>query len=72
MVIVGFFIALGAWVWSVARGIQVSLICVVLNFMFPPVSQGIFALYEPPMRAPLLFMTIGLGMMYLGGGLKIS
>ncbi|WAJ38040.1 hypothetical protein OU800_02055 [Pseudomonas sp. GOM7] len=72
MVIVGFFIALGAWVWSVARGIQVSLICVVLNFMFPPVSQGIFALYEPPMRAPLLFMAIGLGMMYLGGGLKIS
>lgn len=72
MVIVGFFIALGAWVWSVARGIQVSLLCVVLNFMFPPVSQLIFALYEQPMRTPLLGMAAGLGLMYLGGGLKLS
>jgi hypothetical protein len=72
MDVIGFLLALAAWIWSVARGIQVSLICVVLNFLFPPVSQGIFALYEPPMRAPLLFMVIGLGMMYIGGGLKIS
>lgn len=72
MDVLGFLLALAAWIWSVARGIQVSFICVVLNFMFPPVSQGIFALYEPSMRAPLLFMAIGLVMMYLGGGLKIS
>ncbi|KIQ05286.1 hypothetical protein M2262_004796 [Pseudomonas sp. BIGb0408] len=72
MVTMGFLIALVAWIWSVSRGIQVSLLCVVLNFMFPPISQGIFALYEQSMRPPLLIMAVGLGMMYLGGGLKVS
>ncbi|MCO7552857.1 hypothetical protein [Metapseudomonas otitidis] len=72
MVTVGFLIALAAWIWSVARGIQVSMLCLVLNFLFPPLSQVIFSVYEPPMRSPLLAMAVGLGMMYFGGGLKFA
>ena len=57
-----FFGMLAAWIWSVARGIQVSLLCAVLNFVFPPVSQIIYAVYEEKMRAPLIFM-VGFGVL---------
>lgn len=35
MAAIGFFLLLGGWIWSMARGIQISLLCVVLNFIFP-------------------------------------
>ena len=69
---IGFFMAVGGWIWSVARGIQVSLLCVVLNFLFPPVAQGIFAIYEPRIRAPLAVICAGLALMYLAGDLRIN
>ncbi|WP_337055904.1 hypothetical protein [Pseudomonas sp. USHLN015] len=72
MATIGFFLALAGWIWSVARGIQVSMLCAVFNFIFPPISQIIFAVNEPVQRSPLLIMAAGLGLMYLGGGLKIS
>ncbi len=67
---VGFILFLVAYVWSVARGIQVSLLCCVLNFIFPPVSQGIYAVYEEEIRAPLVLMGIALVLLYFGGGLS--
>lgn len=60
MSVIGFFMVVGGWIWSVARGIQVSLLCVVLNFLFPPVAQGIFSIYEPQIRAPLALIFAGL------------
>lgn len=49
------------------RGIQISLLCVVLKFMFPPLSQLIFASSEPQMGPPFFVIALGLGSMYLGG-----
>ncbi|WP_020407976.1 hypothetical protein [Hahella ganghwensis] len=69
MEILFWFLAVGAWIWSVARGIQVSVICMVLNFLAPPISQLIFAVYEEKMRRPLLYMVIGLvGLFFTGTG----
>ncbi|UTW06245.1 hypothetical protein [Pseudomonas benzenivorans] len=68
----GFLLALVGFIWSVARGIQVSVLCAVLNFILPPISQLIFAAQEPTMRSPFLVIVIGLGLMYLGGGLQLS
>lgn len=72
MAAIGFFLLLGGWIWSVARGIQISLLCVVLNFIFPPLAQGIFSLYEPPIRAPLLTMVARVVLMYLAGALSFA
>ncbi|MES2818820.1 MAG: hypothetical protein V4812_07555 [Pseudomonadota bacterium] len=68
----GFILALVGYIWSVARGIQISLLCVLLNFMFPPLSQLIFASSEPQMRPPFFVIVLGLGLMYLGGGLRLG
>ncbi|MDP3815658.1 hypothetical protein [Pseudomonas sp.] len=68
----GFLIALAGFIWSVSRGIQVSMLCVVLNFIFPPISQLIYSTYEPAIRPPLFVLAIGLGLMYVGGGLQIG
>lgn len=48
-----------AWFWSIIRGIQVSALCVICNFFFPPLSQLIFAIYEDNMKGPLILMSIG-------------
>jgi hypothetical protein len=72
MAAVGFFLLLGGWIWSVARGIQVSMLCVVLNFIFPPLAQGIFSLYEPPIRAPLMTMLAGAALLYFAGALRFA
>lgn len=48
----------GAWIWSIARGIQVSFLCTALNFLFPPLSQLIYSIYEEKMRAPLVIMVV--------------
>jgi 4-amino-4-deoxy-L-arabinose transferase-like glycosyltransferase len=63
------------WIWSVARGIQVSLLCCVLNFIFPPISQMIFSIYETKMRAPTILMLGTAGaLIYLSGkfGVNVS
>lgn len=72
MATIGFLLCVAGWIWSVARGIQVSLLCVVLNFLFPPLAQGIFSLYEPPMRVPLLVMALGAALMYGAGALHLG
>lgn len=72
MAFFGFLLIVVGWVWSVARGIQVSVVCVVLNFLFPPIAQLVFALYEPAMRAPLLVMAAGAGLLYAGGSLTFN
>jgi hypothetical protein len=72
MATIGFFVLVGGWIWSVARGIQVSMLCVVLNFIFPPLAQGIFSLYEPPIRAPLMTMVVGTALMYFAGALRFA
>lgn len=69
---IGFFLVLAGFIWSVARGIQVSLLCCVLNFILPPIAQCIFSIYEPVIRFPLLIMLAGLGLMYLDGDLQFQ
>jgi hypothetical protein len=55
---------LGAWVWSIVRGYEISLVCAVLNFLFPPFSQMFFALQQKTMRTPLFCMLIGGGILH--------
>jgi len=47
-----------SWVWSVVRSVEVSVPCLLLNITFPPLSQLIFSLYEPRIRAPFFLMMI--------------
>lgn len=48
------------WFWSIRAGIEVGLLCAALNFLFPPISQFIFCIYEQKMRIPTLVMIIGI------------
>ena len=64
---IALFIMFAAWVWSVARGIQVSFACMACNFIFPPVSQLIFSFYEQKMRAPLFLMAAPLVLLFFMG-----
>lgn len=72
MVFWGGLLFLVGYVWSIARGVQVSFLCVVLNFLFPPISQLIFSTYESVIRAPLFVMAAGMLLMYLGGEGEVS
>lgn len=45
-----------SWLWTVWRGFGIGILCGVLNFFFPPLSQLIFSLYEKRMRLPTLLM----------------
>ena len=65
MYTLGLMLFFGGYLWSAARGVQVSLLCIIFNFIFPPLSQIIFAIYEPVIRAPLSVMLIGLLLIYL-------
>lgn len=62
-----------AWIWSVARGIQVSFLCCVLNFVFPPVSQMFFAVNESKMRLPFFIMVVStVVLIYMSGDIVIN
>jgi len=67
MLIAGFLLSLFGWLFSIWRGIQVGLLCALLNFFFPPLSQLIFCLYEKKIRTPTLLMFLGWGLMLYGG-----
>ncbi len=71
MEFLGFTILFIAWVWSVARGIHVSFLCCVLNFIFPPISQAIFAIYEDTMRGPLIGLIIGIAILFFTGSISV-
>jgi hypothetical protein len=72
MTLVGFALLLVGFIWSVARGVQISMLCVVANFILPPISQAFFSIYEPVMRAPLAVMLAGLGILYMNGSISLS
>ncbi|WP_068824841.1 hypothetical protein [Pseudomonas sp. BMS12] len=72
MATLGLLVLVCGWIWSVARGIQVSLLCVVLNFIFPPLAQGFFSLYEPTIRSPFVTMLAGAALMYFAGALRFA
>ncbi|WP_236172831.1 hypothetical protein [Pseudomonas pseudonitroreducens] len=72
MSMIGFALLLVGFIWSVARGIQVSMLCVVANFIFPPISQAIFSIYEPVIRAPLAVMAAGFAVLYLNGSISFG
>ena len=48
------------WIWSVRAGVTVGLLCAVLNFAFPPLSQMIFSFYEPQVRLPTVVLLLGI------------
>lgn len=60
-----FFVIFVSWIWSIIRGMDVSIFCVVLNFLFPPISQVVFAIYEERMRPPSYLMGASFGLMLL-------
>jgi hypothetical protein len=64
MEIVLIFTTIGCWIWTIARGIEISIWCVILNALFPPVSQIVFSLYESRMRLPLISMLLSGGAMF--------
>jgi hypothetical protein len=55
----GILIFIG-WIWSIINGFGVGLPCAILCFLFPPLAQFIFCIYEPKIRMPTLIMIIGL------------
>lgn len=55
------------WVWSIISGFKVSILCAICNFLFPPLSQVIFAIYEDAMHTPLLLMIVGAGGLFFVG-----
>lgn len=48
------------WIWSLVRGLKVSVLCLICNFLFVPISQIIFAIYEEKLRPPLLLIAVGI------------
>jgi hypothetical protein len=51
-------LGVGAWVWSITTGLQkVSVLCAVLNFVFPPLSQIVFSINNKELRSPLFLMV---------------
>lgn len=66
MILAGMFLWFVGWAWSVINGFRVGVLCAVLNFFFPPLSQLIFSLYEPKIRKPTLFMAIGMALVVWG------
>ncbi|UTW46101.1 hypothetical protein KFE80_04180 [bacterium SCSIO 12696] len=67
MDVLGTVLMLGGWLWSVIGGVQVSILCAILNFVFPPLSQIIYSVYEQPMRMPLIVMIAGIVVLYFAG-----
>lgn len=52
------------WIWSIVKGLSISVACAALNFFFPPISQIIFSIYEEELRL-VTFVLIGcMGLMY--------
>jgi hypothetical protein len=51
-------LGVGAWIWSITTGLQkVSVLCAVLNFVFPPLSQLVFSINNKELRAPFFLMV---------------
>lgn len=69
---IGLMIFVVAWIWSVAKGIQVSVLCCVLNFIFPPIAQCIYSIYEETVRGPFFGMLIGMIILWFTEGLTFS
>ena len=59
MELLGGVLLVVGWFWSLRAGIMVSLTCCILNFIFTPVAQLIFCIYEPVMRPPTVLMAVG-------------
>ncbi|AZZ90366.1 hypothetical protein EUZ85_06395 [Hahella sp. KA22] len=60
------------YIMSLIKGFQVSFVCLLLNFFFPPIAQGIFAIYEPEMRTPLYLMLGSIVLAVIGGGVEVN
>ena len=54
-----------AWIWSIIKGLNASVLCAVLNFFFPPISQIIFSIYEEELRGVTVVLSICLILMYV-------
>jgi len=52
------------WIWSIVVGLQVSVLCAVLSFFFPPIAQVIFSIYEESLRGPMIILVICSIIMY--------
>ncbi len=67
MEIVAIIIFVMAWIWSIVKGLNVSVACAALNFFFPPISQIIFCIYEEELRAVTGALIVSLALMYWVG-----
>ncbi len=64
MEIVAIIIFVMAWIWSIVKGLNVSVMCAALNFFFPPISQIIFSIYEEDLRYVTGGLIVSLALMY--------
>jgi len=64
MEIVAIIIFIMAWIWSIVKGLQVSVVCATLNFFFPPISQVIFSVYEEELRFVTGTLVLSMALMY--------
>lgn len=64
MELVAIFIFIFTWIWSIVKGLKISVVCAVLNFFFPPLSQIIFSVYEEELRFVTGGLIISLAFMY--------
>lgn len=64
MELVAIFIFILTWIWSIVKGLKVSVVCAALNFFFPPISQIIFSVYEEELRFVTGGLIISLAFMY--------
>lgn len=69
---IAFLALVVAWIWSVAIGIQVSVLCMICNFMFPPISQLIYSVYESKIRAPFFVMAACIGYFVFTGDIQFT
>lgn len=46
-----------AWLWSVVKALNTSILAAVLCFFFPPLAQVIFSIYEDELRKVTLVLV---------------
>ncbi len=65
MEVIAIILLFGIWIWSVVRGLEVSVLCAALSFAFPPLAQVIFSVYEERLRAPMIGLLACLLVIYV-------
>jgi len=72
MAFFGFLSFIFGWLWSAARGIQVSTTCTLLSFLFPPLAQLYYSFRHPIVRLPTVFLCVGFLLLWNEGVISVD